>query len=381
LIIRKNHLIVFFFTLCCIILLFLPTGFEGSRAGDAYLEKAKVLTVDNGDLRRNLIVQTGTQDLQVKIVSGPHRGENARVVNPLSGKLEFDEIYKPGDTILVEYKRHEGGIRMAYTRGYYRLGHETILVAIFCVFLVSIAGMTGVKALLSFAFAGLMIWKVLIPLFLKDISPIPVALFVVAMLTASVSFLVGGWTRKGATAFLGSFAGLLMACLLAVFLSPGFHLNGAVRPFAENLLYAGFPHLDLKDVFLAGIFLACSGAVMDLSMDIAASMDEVKNKRPEIGFRELLRSGLAVGKSVVGTMTTTLLLAYSGGYTAMMMNFMGQGLQMRQILNMNFVASEILNVFVGSFGLVAVAPFTAIVGAVLYGRKGSAGNNTNLTVF
>jgi uncharacterized membrane protein len=53
----------------------------------------------------------------------------------------------------------------------------------------------------------------------------------------------------------------------------------------------------------------------------------------------------------------------------MMMNFMGQGLQMRQILNMNFVASEILNVFVGRFGLVAVAPLTAIVGAVLYGRK------------
>jgi uncharacterized membrane protein len=53
----------------------------------------------------------------------------------------------------------------------------------------------------------------------------------------------------------------------------------------------------------------------------------------------------------------------------MMMNFMGQGLKIRQILNMNFVAAEILNVFVGSFGLVAVAPFTAIVGAVLYGRR------------
>lgn len=366
---QKNRIIILFFTLCCILLLFLPTGFEGSRDEDAYLEKAKVLSVDNADLRQNLIVMTGTQDVQVELVTGPHKGTSVRVVNPLSGKLEFDEIYMPGDTILVEYKLHEGNIHMAYTRGYYRLRHELVLVTVFCVFLVAIAGMTGVKALLSFAFAGLMLWKLLIPLFLKDISPIPVALFVVAMLTASVSFLVGGWTRKGATAFLGSFAGLLLACLLAVFLSPGFHLNGAVRPFAENLLYAGFPHLDLMDIFLAGIFLACSGAVMDLAMDIAAAIDEVKNKRPEIGFRELLGSGLAVGRSVVGTMTTTLLLAYSGGYTAMMMNFMGQGLKIRQILNMNFIASEILNIFVGSFGLVAVAPFTAIVGAILYGRK------------
>jgi uncharacterized membrane protein len=142
-----------------------------------------------------------------------------------------------------------------------------------------------------------------------------------------------------------------------------------VRPFAENLLYAGFAHLNLTEIFLAGVFLACSGAVMDLAMDIAASIDEVKNKKTDITFWELFNSGMAVGRSVVGTMTTTLLLAYSGGYTAMLMNFMSQGLRMQQILNINFVASEILNIFVGSFGLVAVAPLTALAGAVLYSSK------------
>ena len=101
-------------------------------------------------------------------------------------------------------------------------------------------------------------------------------------------------------------------------------------------------------------------------MDIAASIDEVKNKKPDIQFWELFSSGMAVGRSVVGTMTTTLLLAYSGGYTALLMNFMGEGLKLKQILNINFVASEILNIFVGSFGVVAVAPFTAIIGAVMY---------------
>ncbi|MGD9366478.1 MAG: YibE/F family protein [Desulfobacteraceae bacterium] len=368
----KKNIISLFFAFSCVFLCFLPTDFEGSRAKDAYLVKATVLSVDNADLRQNLIVQTGTQDLQVEIVTGPHKGECTRVVNPLAGKMEFDEIYAAGDTILVEYKIHDGKIHMAFTRGYYRLTHELILVALFGLFIVAVAGFTGLKALLSFVFAAFMIWKVLIPLFLKDVSPIPVSLAVVAALTASVSFLVGGWTRKGLTAFAGSFAGLVLACILAKFFAPGFHLNGAVRPYAENLLYAGFPHLDLTEIFLAGIFLACSGAVMDLAMDIAASIDEVKNKKPDIGFRDLFGSGMAVGRSVVGTMTTTLLLAYSGGYTAMLMNFMGQGLRLQQILNINFVASEILNVFVGSFGLVAVAPLTAIAGAALYCRPSSS---------
>jgi uncharacterized membrane protein len=68
-------------------------------------------------------------------------------------------------------------------------------------------------------------------------------------------------------------------------------------------------------------------------------------------------------------MTTTLLLAYSGGYTAMLMNFMSQGLELRHIFNLNFVASEILNVIVGSFGLVAVAPLTAVIGAFMYRKS------------
>lgn len=365
----KNHITVAFFFISCVILCFVPTGFEGSRAKDSYMYKAAVISVDNSDLRQNLVVYTGTQDVQVKILKGPHKDRVALVKNPLSGKLEFDEIYKKGDKILVEYKIHDGKIHMAFTRGYYRLNHEIILVAIFGLFIVLVAGVTGIKAVLSFVFASLMIWKVLVPLFLKGISPIPVTIAVTAGLTASVSFLIGGCTRKGLTSFLGSFSGLILACLLAKLFSPGFHLNGAVKPFAENLLYAGFLSLNLKDIFLAGIFLACSGAVMDLAMDIAASMDEVKNKKHDISFRELFGSGMAVGRSVVGTMTTTLLLAYSGGYTAMLMNFMGQGMRLRQILNINFVASEILNVFVGSFGLVAVAPLTAVFGAIIYSRK------------
>lgn len=365
----KNPVIVAFFILCCAALYWIPTGFEGSAAEDAFLVKAKVLSVDNTDLRRNLIVQTGTQEIRVGILEGIHKGQTATVVNPLSGKMEFDEIYQAGDTILVEYTLHNGRIHMAFTRGYYRIAHEWTLIVLFAVCIVAVAGTTGLKALLSFLFAALMLWKVLIPLCLKDISPIPVSLAVVASLTASVSFLIGGWTRKGWTAFLGSFAGLCLACILAQAFAPGFHIHGAVRPFAENLLYAGFPHLDLTGIFLAGVFLACSGAVMDLSMDIAASIDEVRSKQPGIAFMDLFRSGMTVGRSVVGSMTTTLLLAYSGGYTAMLMYFMSQGLQPRQIFNMNFVAAEILNVFVGSFGLVAVAPLTALIGALLCSRK------------
>jgi uncharacterized membrane protein len=159
--------------------------------------------------------------------------------------------------------------------------------------------------------------------------------------------------------------GVLLTCGLAVGFARAFHLHGAVRPFAETLLYSGYYDLRLTDIFIAS-----SGAVMDLAMDIAASMDEIKRAHPDIRPLDHLRSGLRVGRAVIGTMTTTLLLAYSSSHLAMFLLFLAKGLPPANLLNAPFLAAEVLNILVGSFGLVTVAPFTALVAGVVY-RFGS----------
>jgi uncharacterized membrane protein len=105
---------------------------------------------------------------------------------------------------------------------------------------------------------------------------------------------------------------------------------------------------------------------MDLGMDVASAMQEVALQSPGIGRLRLIASGLSVGRAVIGTMTTTLLLAYSGGYTAMLLVFMAQGVPMANVFNMTYVSAEILHTLVGSFGLVLVAPLTAVFGGLLY---------------
>ncbi len=234
------------------------------------------------------------------------------------------------------------------------------------------AGWTGFSALLSFVFSALAIWKILLPGFLKGLDPLALTFGVVGVLTAVIIFLVAGLTRKGLTAFGGAMAGLAVTALLSVVFGQAFRIHGAVKPFSETLLYCGFPDLDLGKVFLGGIFLAASGAVMDLAMDIAAAMDEMKERHPGLTAAQAVASGLAVGRSVIGTMTTTLLLAYSGGFSAMLMVFIAQGTPIENVLNLQYVASEILHTLVGSFGLVTVAPFTALFGGWIYFRRGSA---------
>jgi uncharacterized membrane protein len=94
---------------------------------------------------------------------------------------------------------------------------------------------------------------------------------------------------------------------------------------------------------------------------------------PNLSRPRLIRSGFAVGRAIMGTMTTTLLLAYSGGFISLLMVFMAQGTPLINILNLKYISSEILHTVIGSIGLVTVAPFTAITsGFLLHTQKNSS---------
>jgi uncharacterized membrane protein len=365
---RQELLFSSIIALICLVLFFIDIA-RIPAAPKGHHDRARITAVDNSHVKVNLIVKTNAQYLTAKLLSGPCKGMDIDVTNMLTGKMELDEFYEQGRMILVEYQIKDGQPANAIARGYYRLHLELALIVLFTLLLVAIAGVTGMKAALSFIFAALVLWKLFFPLILMGYPPLATGLAIVALLTAVICFSVGGLTLRGLTAFTGSMAGLLVTCALAVWFGWMFHLHGAVRPFAEMLLYSGYYDLNLKDIFIASVFLACSGAVMDLAMDIAATMDEIKLRQPDIGWFEHLHSGLRVGRAVTGTMTTTLLLAYSGSHITMFMVFLAKGLPMENLLNAPFVAAEILNILVGSFGVVTVAPLTALTAAVIYRIK------------
>lgn len=325
-----------------------------------------ITAVDNSHVRVNLIVRTEAQFLTVRLLDGPHKGHQIPITNMLTGKMEMDEFYEMGQEILVEYGVSNGRPSNGVSRGHYRLRIQLVLIGLFTLLLIAVAGVTGLKAALSFVFAAMLLWKLFFPLLLRGYPPLPTGLIIVSVLTAVITFSVGGLNRRGIATFTGSMLGVLLTCGLAVWFASALNLNGAVRPFAESLLYSGYLSLRLTDIFIASVFIACSGAVMDLAMDIAATMDEIKRKRPEIEVGEHIRSGLRVGRAVIGTMATTLLLAYSSSHICMFLLFMAKGLPAANMLNAPFVAAEVLNILVGSFGLVTVAPFTAVVAGLLY---------------
>jgi uncharacterized membrane protein len=371
---RRDALFVILVMALSCALFFVPSGFKSAvPAARSERVPAKVLKVDNSMVKQIGPIKEGEQQLDLRVLRGKHKGQNFSSSNILIGKMELDKYFAPGDTAYVVLDlRQDGSVAYANVIDHYRTDKTIILIALFFVCLVVVAGWVGLKAIASFVFTGAILLKFLLPSALWGWDPIWTTLAVVALLCAVIIFLVGGFTRKGVTAFVGSVGGIVVTSILAVIFTESFHIHGAVRPFTETLLYSGFPSLNLSRLFIAGIFLASSGAVMDLSMDISAAMTEIAEKNPGLSRLELVRSGFTVSRHVTGTMTTTLLLAYSGGYTAMLMTFIAQGVPFENVINMVYVSSELIHTLVGSFGLILVGPLTAVAGGFFLRGEGQS---------
>lgn len=346
----------------------LPTGYQ-----EIYREAeqcvAKVIQTDESKIIDTGLVRSGEQRCQLEIVSGKFKGRTAEGVNMLNGSLEQDKLFREGDRAQVVVSYNADEILMVTMIDHDRIPMELVMGAIFILFLILFAGRTGVRAVLSFFLTVLAIWKLLVPLYLKGYNPIWTGLVFTLLLSVLIIALVYGFDRRCISAVSGTFLGILVTCLLGSLFTDLFQIHGAVMSSSESLLYAGYQDLNLTRIFMASIFIGASGALMDLSVDITSAVHEVVEKRPDIGWKEAVRSGMNVGRSAMGTMTTTLLLAYSGGYIALLMVFMAQGTPLVNILNYKHVAAEMVHTVIGSFGLVTVAPFTALCAGVLLSQK------------
>lgn len=367
---KKNVVFILIFFAIIAALLALPTGFEDARQfKDA--EKCKVLVeaVDNSSLINTGLIRTGQQVCTVRFLSGKFKMQTAEGWNMLGGSLSQDKLFRPGDKAQAVVHHYDGEIISVNLIDYYRLDGELLLALTFAVFLVVFARGVGLRSVFSFAITILVLWKILVPLFLKGHNPIFVGLSAVAIMTFVILALVYGFDKKLLSSFCGAMSGIVFAMVLSIICTSSFHIHGAVMVNSEALLYSGFQDLNLTQIFMASVCVGASGSVMDLSVDITSAVSEVVRNCPGISRKEAIKSGLTVARAAMGTMTTTLLLAYSGTCIATLMTFMAQGTPVYNILNNNIVAAEIINTIAGSFGLAMTAPLTAVIAGTMLAKS------------
>ena len=181
--------------------------------------------------------------------------------------------------------------------------------------------------------------------------------------------IIGGFSKKILAAALGTLGGIISSGIVAVIFAHLAKLSGAGEEAIQLSMNITTVNFNFRALIFAGIVIAALGACMDVGMSIASSLDEIKNKTKDISWKELFKSGMNIGKDVIGTMTNTLILAYVGGALTLILLFLACDMGMNEILNKETIAQEVISAIAGSMGVVFTVPITALIYSVLNRRK------------
>ena len=114
------------------------------------------------------------------------------------------------------------------------------------------------------------------------------------------------------------------------------------------------------------MMLATLGAVMDVGMSIASTINEIYTLDNTKTVKELFTSGMNVGKDIIGTMANTLILVYLGGSLPLLL--LASNIDLQKFFNLNQVVTEIASALIGSCAIVLCVPITAFVASELIKR-------------
>lgn len=253
---------------------------------------------------------------------------------------------------------------------YQRIDKLVILGIIFLVLVIVFAGVKGVNTVISLLFTLSALFFVFLPSILSGYNVYLSGVITCLAILIFTLIIVHGFNKKSLGSGLGTIAGIILASIVMFISGTILNFTGMISDSATYLQFNNMGiHFDIKAIFFTTIIIGALGAIMDVAMSIATSMSEIKQVKPNISNKELIKSGFEIGKDILGTMTNTLILAYIGSSLMTILVIIGFNTDLYQLFNKEFLVSEIFQPLIGSFGIVFTLPLTSIICAFLF--KGS----------
>lgn len=365
-------LILVFLTILSVIFMqnFHFKSYARYNSDSLHYEKATVVEILSEDLKYDEYTDQylGTQELVVKMKDGPEKGELINVTNYLT---QIHHVVAKENTNLIINADRPEGIAPYYTIYSYDRSSALLLCSLILIATIIFIGKgKGFKSIFGLIYSMYVIIAFLLPAVFSGWSPILCSIITAVLSTIVTLYLLNGESKKTLAAVVSTVAGVFCALLFFLLMSCMLHLNGFSVAEAEGLiLIQQSTGLQIKDVLFAGVLISSLGAIMDVSMSITSSLHEVYNHNPALSAKELFLSGIEIGKDMIGTMTNTLILAFTGSAFVTLLIFISYQVQVNQLLNSNYISIEIAQGLCGTFGIILTIPFASLITAFLLVRK------------
>ena len=303
---------------------------------------------------------------QVLLLDGALKGQTVTAFVEGPGGSQLVAAYAPGDQVVVtitqDANEPEPYIAVADR---WRFEPIAALIILFAVGVTVVGGWQGVRALVALGLTIAVILKIILPLILQGVPPLPMAVVGATAITAATILLTEGWGKGSAAAILGTAGSLSVAGLIAAGVTAAAQFTYTSSDLAYIVTQGG-SGLDLRGILLAAVILGSLGVLDDVTVTQAVVVDEL-SERGGLEGRELFRSALGIGRSHIGATVNTLFLAYVGASLPLLVVLLINNQPTALIWNNEEIATEIVRTLAGSLGIVAAVPLTTFVATLLVG--------------
>lgn len=345
------------------------------------VKKQPLLADDNTEYAKAVVVEVAEENLQAEadsdvgdsqkvtllIKSGTYKGKTVSAYS-LNGYL-YGANCKKGTKVIANISSYGDNIS-ASIYNYDREFQIGVLIFAFLGIMWLVGGRKGFNSIIALIFTGLVVVMMYVPMMYMGCSPFLSAIAAVILITIVTFVLIADFQMKSIAAMLGTLCGVVVAGLIAMAFGKASHVNGYNVDEIETLIYVGQnSNLDVGGMLFSGILIASLGAVMDVAMSVSSSLNEIQLNSPSIKAKEMFRSGINIGRDMIGTMSNTLILAYVGGSLNLIMIIYAYSYQMHQIMNMYSIAVEIMRGVAGTMGIILTVPFTSLITTLLLCRR------------
>lgn len=314
--------------------------------------------------------ERGEQSLIVLIKTGRYKGQQMMADNTV-GPI-YGQALAVGDSVTVGLSTYSDGTVRCYVYEYDRSTGLLVILAAFLLVTVLVGGKVGMKSLVSLALTVAALIFILLPLLLHGWPTIPTTFLVSVLVTVVTFVILGGVDKKTVCACLGTLMGIALATVFGMAAQKLLRIDGYRQEYAEALLQlrqTDQSGIGISGLVTAGVIISALGAVMDVAMSISSAVQELTRVNDSLTVKDLLRSGMNIGRDMVGTMTNTLILAILGSGLTLIVYIYSLGLQPWQLLSSAYMSLEAISAIASSIGVMLAVPLTAGICALVYGKK------------
>lgn len=301
------------------------------------------------------------QTIQAIILNSEDKGTEITITNEYHQGQAYDQKYKKGDEIFISLNKRDGKIKNAHIEGYKRDKYIIILIVAFTLTITLIGHLKGFFSLIS-VILNIFLFNIIVAINAKGIS-LPILSFIGAILFSTICLsLVSGINKKTLSAIISSIIGVSVTMLITLIVINISEYSG-IRFEQMELLTRPYEGIFISELILGGL-----GAIMDISISMASSLNELIEKDNKITIKALTKSGFAIGKDIMSTMINVLFFTYICSVIPNLTIYFRNGVELSTLID-QYMSLELTRALVGAIGITLTIPISIYTTLFIYKRR------------